>query len=177
MKKRNAALIGLIAVTMIMTGVSGCGNTDEEITQPKTEKITTGTTFDAVSDALKSPLEDESSDSAETPEETTKENSAENITEESAVTENVTTETTAAENTEEKTEAPQDTRSDYEIACSMINQPMSELIELIGEASYVDHASSCLVPGENDGYYEYADFAVATLSQNGVDYVYSVEAF
>ena len=61
-----------------------------------------------------------------------------------------------------------ETRSPVEIAESMVGEPASALIDLIGEPVYTDYAPSCLGPGE-DGELGYDGFTVYTYREGDTE--------
>lgn len=61
-----------------------------------------------------------------------------------------------------------------ELVLSYKDQPIEDLIAVIGEPEYSDYAPSCLGEGE-DGMLYYDGFIVYTYRENGVETVYDVE--
>lgn len=103
--------------------------------------------------------------------------------------------TSAPTQTQEQTTAPSETENDettvpstgetpsvgettlddvLELVLSYKDQPIEDLIAVIGEPEYSDYAPSCLGDGE-DGMLYYDGFIVYTYRENGVETVYDVE--
>lgn len=61
------------------------------------------------------------------------------------------------------------------IAKSLIDHPVEELYEAIGYPESSDYASSCLVPGAEDGNLYYEDFIVYTIRKSSGETVYDAE--
>lgn len=97
-------------------------------------------------------------------------------TETTAPVETTQPETTEAPTeTEEATEAEPEADSPKAIAQSLIDHPVSELIDAIGEPESKDYAPSCLVVGGEDGNFYYDGFIVYTIKNGDSEKVYFVE--
>ena len=86
-------------------------------------------------------------------------------------------EQTTAPSENETTQPEESTMSIDEIldlVLSYKDQPIEDLIAVIGEPEYSDYAPSCLGEGE-DGMLYYDGFVVYTYRENGVETVYDVE--
>lgn len=85
-------------------------------------------------------------------------------------------EETTAPSTNETTSPSEETTIDdvLDLVLSYVDQPIEDLIAVIGEPESRDYAPSCLGDGE-DGMLYYDGFIVYTYRENGVETVYDVE--
>lgn len=96
-------------------------------------------------------------------------------TQTTAPTETKNEETTAPSEGETTSPSEETTIDDVlELVLSYVDQPIEDLIAVIGEPESSDYAPSCLGDGE-DGMLYYDGFVVYTYRENGVETVYDVE--